>query len=601
MKKIISLIILAPLFFVSCQEDVLDKKPLDLITDAAVWDDQALVTSYLAGQYMSTSVFTNESPYSAAESGQWTFTDMIAGPFAINEIADEGRAGWGKSWLYNIDLWKGGNLTISGGMLEWWEIPYRINRALNIFIEKVPNSQISDESFKKIRVAEARWLRAFNYFYMVKRYGGVPLITKAQSLEDTEKELFPSRTSEKAIYDFVISEMDAIAGDLPETGYDRPSKYAALALKCRAALYAGSIAKYGSIQLNGLLGIPASEAQAYFQKSYDAAKAITGSGKFALYNKDADKVTNFKNMWLVKKNGEQIFVRAHDAIDPYKGGNSWSYDFFQSPAPQAWGAGNMDSPYLEMAEEFEYIDGRPGTLDKTAITQGLWTISELWGGRDPRFYASIYTTGTPWKGILVDWHKGLILPDGTTKLDGSYNGVLANGKQYYGGGYIGFGVLKYMDERVSTLQTTSLTPTDYAVFRYAEILLNLAEAAFELNKSGEALDAVNLVRARAGISLLSSIDMDKIRHERKIELAYEGHRYWDLRRWRIAQQVLSVNRSGLRYILDYTTKKYKLEVLPNVDGTGSANPLFRPYYYYLPITLARTGQNPNLVENPGYQ
>jgi hypothetical protein len=141
--------------------------------------------------------------------------------------------------------------------------------------------------------------------------------------------------------------------------------------------------------------------------------------------------------------------------------------------------------------------------------------------------------------------------------------------------------------------------TDWIVFRYGEVLLNYAEAAINIGKAGDALNAVNQIRERAGIAALSSVDDEKIRHERKVELAFEGHRYWDLRRWRTATEVLTQNWSGLRYILDYTTLKFKLEVIPNIDGVV-APPVFYPQNYYLPITIARTGNNPNLVENPGY-
>jgi hypothetical protein len=141
--------------------------------------------------------------------------------------------------------------------------------------------------------------------------------------------------------------------------------------------------------------------------------------------------------------------------------------------------------------------------------------------------------------------------------------------------------------------------TNWIVFRYGEVLLNYAEAAFNLGKTGDALDAVNQIRARAGIAPLTALTRDQIRHERKVELAFEGHRYWDVRRWRIAVDVLSKNNSALRYVLDYTTRKFKLMVIDNTDGTVTP-PAFYPQNYYLPITLARTANNPNLVENPGY-
>lgn len=265
------------------------------------------------------------------------------------------------------------------------------------------------------------------------------------------------------------------------------------------------------------------------------------------------------------------------------------------------GVGNKDAPYLEMVEAFEHIDGTSGILDRMQIQQGLWTTDELWANKDPRFFATIYTQNTAWKGTMVDYHNGLRLPDGTIQNDGSYQGVLALGTQSVDNGFgTGFGIMKYLDEGNNTLQFPGISSTDYLVFRYGEVLLNLAEAAFELGETGEALGAVNEIRERAGIAPLESIDRDKIRHERKVELAFEGHRYWDVRRWRIAVDVLSKPNSGLRYILDYETGKYRLQVLDNVDGTGTS-PNFYEHNYYFPITLSRTGNNPNLQENPGYQ
>ena len=234
-------------------------------------------------------------------------------------------------------------------------------------------------------------------------------------------------------------------------------------------------------------------------------------------------------------------------------------------------------------------------------------MDELWGKKDPRFFATIYTQETPWKGSFVDYHNGLLLPDGTIMTKDSYNGVLCTGDQDLEGTC--FGVMKYLDESHDNMGGTNAawatSSQDFLIFRYAETLLNLAEAAYELGKKGEALDAINQIRERAGIASLKDISQDKIRHERKVELAFEGHRYWDVRRWRTATTELSRSFSGLRYILDYSSyvngeKKYKLEILDNIDGSVST-PLFKEENYYLPITLSRTSSNPNMVENPGYE
>src|SRR5690606_10423836 len=152
----------------------------------------------------------------------------------------------------------------------------------------------------------------------------------------------------------------------------------------------------------------------------------------------------------------------------------------------------------------------------------------------------------------VDFHNGLQLPDGTIQTSGSYQNVPAKGDQMADNSFgPGFGVMKYLEETKDNMGERATSGTDWQIFRYAEVLLNYAEAAFELNHTPEALSAINDIRERAGIRAHTSIDMEKIRHERKVELAFEGHRYWDLRRWRTAEDVLTGPHSGMRYILDY--------------------------------------------------
>lgn len=597
MKKY-QLIVLLFSFLVlnSCNKEVLDKQPLDIISDSNVWGDKALVNAYLTHIYYEMSFLANES------FGNGWDGDAFYREFEINEVSDECFPQW-RDWNPSTAFrYKYGNLTIAGGLLEYWG--YNTIRSINEFIERVPNSPFTPEEIKA-KVAEARFLRAFCYFAMVKRYGGVPIITKTQQVTDPKEELYPARDKEETVYDFILSEVDAVAGDLPEvvTGDNlgRPSKYAALALKSRAALYAGSIAQFGTVQLNGVVGIPAARANTYYQAAYDASNLIMTSGKYALYNNDADKAMNFRNIFLVKNNSEAIFVKRHDNVNNFTGGNGWSIDFFNCPRPQAWSRGLYDQAYLEFAEDFEHVDGTPGKLDRAAIQQGLWTTEDLWANKDPRFFATFYTQNTTWKGKKLDFHRGIRLADGTIQTDGSVNGILANGDQDYEGTCIG--ILKYLDESHDNMAgSNSGWPTssqDWQIFRYAEILLNYAEASFELGKQGDALSAINQIRKRAGIAELTSIDREKIHHERKVELAFEGHRYWDVRRWRTAVTDLSKQWSGIRYILDLQTGKYQLKVVEKVDGASNI-PQFRTENYYFPITIQRTSNNPNLVENPGY-
>lgn len=587
----------------ACQDDILDKEPLDIISEAVVWSDQSLVDAYLAHQYYNTPVMVNDAPSAKNISSPYDgmeWTEMFIGSCAMSTISDEAKTAW---WYWgDIRGYKSFGITINGGFSEYMELPYKTIRNLN---EIITNLSGKDEDWTKLRVAEARFLRAFNYFAMVKRYGGVPLITKVQQMNDPEEELFPKRNSEKEIYDFIIQEMDEIAPVLKNTvDIGRPNDYAAMALKCRAALYAGSIAQFGKVQLDGLLGFPASDASSYYQKSYDAASYIISSGKYALYDADEDKVTNFKNVFIKKNTSEAILVRQHDNTDGFNNGNSWGWNFVMAPKPHAWNCGWTTAPYLEMAEAFEKIDGSSGKLDRDAVQQGLWSMEELWKDKDPRFFASIWTNETPWMDGKVDLHNGLIDAEGNLleNQSQSYENVPAWGNQVVEGLFhTSFGVLKYCDDVTAKAMSGYManSSNDYLIFRYAEILLNYAEAAFELGKQEEALESINKIRNRAGIALLSTIDREKIRHERKVELAFEAHRYWDVRRWRTATEELSKSNSGIRYIGDYNTRKFKIVILNDVDGTNN-KPNFREVNYYFPITLARTGVNKNLVENPGY-
>lgn len=598
MKKIISLIVLISMSICfSCNKEVLNKKPLSIISDADVFKDSTLINAYLTQIYYDMPVLGNDCNASGPFDGDGSWH-----AFDINDVSDESFPqfrDWNPS---NAFTYKYGNLNINGGLLDWWG--YNTVREINQFLEKLPASPLPADQVKS-KLAEARFLRAFCYFSMVKRYGGIPLITKVQDASEPDSTLFPPRATEQRVYDFIISEIDACASDLPEVvsgdNIGRPSKYAALALKSRAALYAASIAQFGSIGLNGIVGIPASSANTYYQVSYEASQAIIKSAKYALYNADGNKTTNFRNIFLVKNNSEVIFAKRHDNANQATGGNGWGVDFFNCPRPQAWGRGLYEQCYLEFAESFEHVDGTPGTLDRAVIQSKLLTTDELWGNKDPRFYATFYTQNTSWKGSPLDFHAGIRLPDGTIKTDGAYNGIPATGNQDYQG--TGIGVLKYLDESHDNMAGANsgwaTSAQDWLIFRYAEMLLNNAEAAFELGNTVEALNSINQIRSRAGIAQLAGITRDQIRHERKVELAFEGQRYWDVRRWRIAVRDLSVRWSGIRYILDGVTGKYQIQFINNVDGTSNI-PQFRQENYYLPITVQRTSNNPKLVENPGY-
>jgi hypothetical protein len=150
-----------------------------------------------------------------------------------------------------------------------------------------------------------------------------------------------------------------------------------------------------------------------------------------------------------------------------------------------------------------------------------------------------------------------------------------------------------------SMKTTPVTndETDYIIFRLGEIYLNLAEAALYRGYTQEALDALNRLRQRAKMPSKQTITEAVIQNERLVELTWENHSYWDLRRWRIAKSVLDgVRTRGLQYTYNYNTKKYKI-VLTNAEGVAR---IFQDRNYYLPLGVNRVAENPNFVENPDY-
>lgn len=579
-KKIIIASLAFVLFFTSCEDNFFDlnKEPLDIISGSAVFKDKLLADANLAQIYHSTQFLIRnlDSP--------------------ADEMMDEGMAAVARGFAYwQAPAWVPLEVIDENGVpgvIDYWD--YQNIRNANEYMLGMQGSDFEPEYIEE-RVAEARFLRAFMYFEMVKRYGGVPIITEPQSVDAPPEELNVPRNSEKEVYDFIASEMDAITTILPEESEPgRINKWGALALKCRAMLYAASIANFGQQQLDGLLGFPASEAESYYQKSYDASMAIINSDKFALFNAiPDDPAENFQQLFVVEGgNPERIFVEVYD---PALGkGHSYNLGSVPFEFRDTWGSNHC--PFLNVIEEFEYIDGTPGDIDRDLIdSEHLFSKDEIFTNRDPRFIATIFYPEAEWQGGVVRFHRRTVINGETVD-----NGTVGDGwpaaaprRNYVNTGFL---VRKLMDEgEVGPLRATG--QTDWMIFRYGEILLNIAEAAFYLNKPDEATSYVNMIRERAGMPTRASVTEEDIRHERFVELVFENHRYWDLRRWRIAKEFLDGLRvKGLEYTYYYDEDKYDLH-LKNGDRSER---VFQDRHYYFPLGISRIADNPNLVENPGY-
>ncbi|MFS4416934.1 RagB/SusD family nutrient uptake outer membrane protein [Maribacter sp. 2307ULW6-5] len=579
-------LITVALFFVGC-EDQLEKEP-DFISENVVFEDEGLTESYIADLYLSMN-FQEVQGFGTIGIGLFA----AAGAEHINFA----------NWQYPNSSYRRQYTEATGpGPLDRW--PYENIRNMNVLLRDLPNSTTLSETYKRAKLAEVRFLRAYEYFELVRRFGGVPLITKVQEVDDPEEELFPARKTEKEIYDFIYEELNDILPDLSEqrTGAEgRVDRYTALMLQSRAMLYAASIANFGEVQLNGIVGIPGGEANGYYQKSYDASKEVMESNLFALVDTDPDKAQNFASLFLNEGLGNPEIIFA-ERFEPFIKGHSLDWLANPDGLGLEW---NSNFPVLyDFVEFFDFTDGRTGKgISRDDLTlDNEWDASDFFGNRDPRFVASVFYPETIWKDQKIYFHSSTLLGDGTLVTDRNTILTKPSGEQ------IPAAAAARNVRNTALLARKRLDPTniatqsensgqDFFVFRYAETMLNLAEAAFYLGNTEEALAMVNNIRTRAGMPLRTVITEDFIRQERQVELAFEEQRYWDLIRWRIATEVLgNVRTKGLVFRYNLETDTYNITL-------KNAEPEMRQFgeeRYYLPFGLDRLADNPNLVQNPGY-
>ncbi|MFK8165214.1 MAG: RagB/SusD family nutrient uptake outer membrane protein [Lewinella sp.] len=580
------------LTFSACQ-DPFELTPTDIISGAVVFEDEGLANAFVADIYDRALLHYNSGG---------TNIEMNL----VNSFGGESRnfAPWQSPFgrVMDTDFDENG-----AGVLAWW--PYGTIRECNVFIENLPLSTALDQDFISTRVAEVRFLRAWEYFEMAKRYGGVPIVTQALPLGATDEELFVTRNSEKEVYDFISSEMDEIASVLPEVANidGRVTRWVALALKSRAMLYAASVANFGTQQLDGVLGFPAGEADSYYRQSMAASMEIMQSGTFSLYREEADPVQNFINLFLDESgNSEKIFVEKYDL----EAGKSHAWDITGTPAGFGF-AWNSNYPvYLETMELFDFIDGSSGKVDR-AIYDDATPIdpARFFGERDPRFRASVFYPGTEFKGGTFYSHRSTDYTDPGTGMvtrstapgfvvPGSDGWPGAGHPRHRGGNPTGLLTRKMINPATPDGTASS---TDVIIMRYGETLLNYVEAAFYLGDPNGDLTAVfNDIRDRAGMPELSTAEIteDRIRQERRVELAFESQIFWDLRRWRIAVQELhNVQRHRTHYRYNFDTGMYTIAI---ADGDLGRVRLHPEKNYYYALGLNQIADNPNLVENPGY-
>jgi hypothetical protein len=433
---------------------------------------------------------------------------------------------------------------------------YRGIRNANIMlanIERVPWNKIYNPEYIR---GEQLFLRAFFCFELIKRYGGVVLLDKAQIVEESGADL-PRATYDETLA-FIIKDLDAatrlLPADWPVNYYGRATVGAAMALKARALLYAAS-------PLNNTVG-----DNSKWKKAADAAKALIDLNKYTLES-------GYSNVLVVNNSPEYIMVSIKAARDFNA---SYINDFIVPPS--MGGAQSLISPTQNHVDLYEMSNGKP----VTDPTSG-YNPQQPYVNRDPRFYNNIIYNDQTWIGRKVEIFTGGKDVSATTNI-------------YTKTGYY----LKRLWPEVLR-KTGDKALVNYIYFRYAEVLLNYAEALNETDgPTAEVLKAVNAVRGRAGMPALpATLTKDqmrqRIRNERAVEFAFEDMRWWDILRWKQGTTIVTQAMTGMRITKTGTTFSYSVFTLPaNYQKT------FLDYMHLYPIpqteifkSAGALKQNPN--------
>ncbi|WP_029902779.1 RagB/SusD family nutrient uptake outer membrane protein [Prevotella sp. 10(H)] len=610
MKNKIFLLILITCSLIGCNDNKwLEEDPKEIITDEQTWNDPKLITSLLANYY-------DRLP-------------SLHGVFNTGGMSEIDDAMWSGHWDQN-----GRNdFNYANDYGRFWD--YSLIRDINLALENIDQYSVSlSDEQKNLFRGELRFMRAFVYFEMVKRMGGVPIVTKQliYSGGGDPTPLQTPRSKEHEVYDFIYEELEAIKNDLKDNNESqtRANYYIALALESRAMLYAASIAKYNNLMSSPItlpgeeVGIPAAKANDYYTKSLNASKEIITSNKYELYNKNADKGENFYEM-LNKKTDEVIFAK------DFKTGiktHRFAYDNIVKSLTDDNESSSSLSPSLSLVESFDYLDGSKGTLKYKDANGDYITypnISDIFANKDARLYGTVVYAGTTFRGTPVNIQAGVAEWNGTQYVLTTGANL---GDQYSDGGlWTGFDGPKdnaqdvsntgfYMRKFVSDAAAASSRGTSaenwWPWFRLGEIYLNAAEAAFELNDAS-ALGYINTIREihggfPANSLSASTLTIDKIRNERRVELAFEDHRYFDLKRWRIAHIVWDGTETNTDAVV-YGLYPYRIVRPGNADDgkflyekthpTRFKRPrFFRMANYYSSIADDVLNNNPKLVKNP---
>ncbi|MBQ4903225.1 MULTISPECIES: RagB/SusD family nutrient uptake outer membrane protein [Alistipes] len=551
-KTILTMGLAAALCGTSCS-DVIDLNPGDRFSPATVWSSTTTVDSYVLGLY---SIFSSSCEFYGT--GSPNLTD------AYSDILKSGS--WDQyNHSYNRSLFQESAFnSTSAGAFECWSTHYERIRRENEFLRDAPKYREKfGEKWMDTRIAEVRFCRAYAYYLLCRVYGGVILRTEVDGPEQNDK----ARSTEADCWDFIIEELKDLAPQLPQgnktengdnwddANYGRATQQAAYGLLSRVALFAER-----------------------WDVAAQAARDVEKCG-------GALDLTGYANVFNgdLKSNKEILF-----GVDFEQDVITHRYDAYVRPSGDAKALGtsalySVFFPTSELADSYEMADGTPFSWE----THG----SDPYTGREPRFYATILYNGASWMGRTIESYVGGA--DGFKEYENSKSANTT---------VTGYYLRKYLKDGDKSWITAYSAQTCILI-RYAEVLLNKAEALAELSwdqNSVEALQALNDVRGRVGLPSRQTASkeefMEFVRHERMVELAGEGFRYWDLRRWRLAEEVINgKNVHGVK--ITKTDSGFNYE---HVDADNGNKRIFYDRYYHFAIPESERSKNPLCDNNQGW-
>jgi len=563
MKKLAYLFIITSLLFTACDDDFLNVPSTDL-SDDLVWQDPVLAEAFIVDLYNGIRLTEKEQ---SRDEGSVGFQRGLH--WALwSSVTDE--------TIYSNDdetyLVQRGQLSpgLFGFTSTAWGRSYRGIRDANLALSKLDGLEFTEER-RQYLMAEIRFIRAWRYFILLKGFGGVPIIGDVVSEIGGDYTEFYERKSIGETIDYIINELDYSIANLPDRfngDWDRgrATEEVAMALKSRVLLYAASPL------------FSESDNQANWQAAANAAEDVMGLGYELVDNLDADPAENYRKLFIEPPTNEDIFIREFNIT-------SWTIPIERMNAPNGYGGWGGNCPMQNFVDDFEMANGMPIDAPGSGYDN-----QDPYVNRDPRFYASVLYNGAEYRGRQVQTFipGGLDSPDGPENWNTSPTG-------YY--------MRKFFNEDIALDDWNNMgTTTPWRYIRYAEILLNYAEAQNEANGPDQSVyDAVNAVRNRAGMpDLPAGLDKmqmrERIRNERRVELAFEEHRYFDVRRWKIAME--TENEPAGRVVI------YKAENgILTYDYTQEAlsGKMFMDQHYWFPIPENEIDASGGLLQqNPGY-